>query len=123
LHIEGARTGDGRGGNQIWPVFRRRGDRIGLSLINLLGLESPRWDRRLEADPTPQQDLRLRLATPGPVRRVWWATPDGDDPAGYDLAFSQGQEDGRPFVTMKVPWLAYWDLIVVETQAPVETGA
>jgi dextranase len=116
LHVEGAQTGDGQGGNQIWFIVRRRGGRIGISLINLLGLESPRWDRSLEADPVPQRDLRLRLATPGPVRRVWWATPDGDDPAGHELAFSQGREGGQPLVTMNVPWLAYWSLIVVELE-------
>ena len=116
LQIEGTRTGDGRSGSQIWPIVRQRGGRIGLSLINLMGLDSLRWDRPLEADPAPQRDLRLRLTTPGPVRRVWWATPDGDSPAGHDLAFSLGREGARSFVTLRLPWLAYWDLIVVELE-------
>jgi dextranase len=123
LHIEGTRTSPGQTGGHVWPIVRRQAGTIAISLINLLGVDALQWDRPLEVDPVPQRDLLLRLQTPGPVRQIWWATADGDDPAGHALAFRQEREGGHTSVTMTVPWLAYWDLVVVETEAPVETGA
>jgi len=116
LLIEGLRTGTGRAGNHLWPIVRQREAMIGLSLINLLGLDSPRWDSTLEAEPPLQRDLVLRLYTPGPVRRVWWATADDENSAGRVLEFSMGWEGARTFATMCLPHLAYWDLIVVELE-------
>jgi dextranase len=116
LRIEGARTGAGRTGDHVWPIVRRRAGTIALSLINLLGLDRPQWDRPLETDPAPQRDLLLRLHTPGLVSRVWWATPDGDDPAARALAFRQERQGDGTFVTMTLPRLDYWSLIVAELE-------
>lgn len=114
LRIEGLSTGTGRTGDHIWPIVRQHESTIGLSLINLLGLDSPRWDSPLAADPFLQRDLLLRLYTPHPVTRAWWATPDDDDPVASDLEFSTGREGARAFATLRLPRLAYWSLIVLE---------
>jgi dextranase len=93
----------------------REGDSaIGLSLINLLELGSPEWNRLLLADPPVQEDLAVRLYTKRPVTRVWWATPDGDNPTGQVLEFGRDRNRGGTFVEFGVPSLAYWDLIVLE---------
>jgi dextranase len=120
--VEGFSTGASRTdtqagrttGTRVWPIVREREGTIGLSLINLLGLHSPEWDGQLEADPPLQRDLLLRLYTAVPVRRVWWATPDGDSPAGQVLDFSTGRDRTGTYATVRVPRLAYWDLIVLE---------
>jgi dextranase len=44
------------------------------------------------------------------VARLWWATPDGDDPALHALFFT-AEDNG---ITFTLPSLAYWDLLLVE---------
>ena len=112
--IEGVCTEARHSHNKIWPIVRERNGAITLSLINLLELSSPKWDGELLADPPLQEDLVVRVCAKWPVKRVWWATPDDADPAGRVLEFRAGSEGGRPYVTFRVPSLAYWDLVVIE---------
>ena len=118
--IEGVSTEAQRSHNKIWPIVREGDDAIALSLINLLELSSPEWNSELLADPPLQEDLVVRVYVERPVRRVWWATPDDSDPAGRVLAFSTGRDSGGPYVTFRLPSLAYWDLVVLEWVAGVQ---
>jgi dextranase len=116
VHVEGLSTDAGRTCNKVWPIVRAGDGALGLSLINLLGLSSPEWNDLLEADPPVQEDLLVRIDTEQSVRRVWWATPDGDHPAGQELEFSTGWDQAGAHVMLRVPRLAYWDLIVLELE-------
>ncbi|MFN2240834.1 MAG: glycoside hydrolase family 66 protein [Anaerolineae bacterium] len=112
--VEGLNTDAERLYNKVWPIVREGADAIGLSLINLLELDSPEWVGALTTGPLVQRDLLVRVSTGRPVRRVWWATADGDSPAAQDLEFSTETSGDCPCVSFRVPWLAYWHLIVLE---------
>jgi dextranase len=112
--IEGINTDARRTHNKVWPIVRENDDSIALSLINLLDLESPEWSGLLLADPPSQKDLVLRFYTERSPGRVWWATPDDDSLAARELEFSIEQDKGEIYVTFCVPWLTWWDLIVLE---------
>lgn len=98
----------------VWPIVRESDHALGLSLINLLGIRSPEWNRALADDPAVQRDLLVRLHTDRPVTRVWWATPDGDRPTGQPLPFSAGRDEAGRYVSFRVAALSVWDLIVLE---------
>jgi len=112
--VEGLNTDPKATYDKIWPILRESKGAIGLSLINLLELSSPEWNGLLTADPPVQKDLFVRLYSDRPVTRVWWATPDGGNPAAQVLEFSTGRDQGRTCTRFRVPWLAYWDLVVLE---------
>jgi dextranase len=114
IAVEGLSTDAERPHNKVWPIVREGADAIGLSLINLLGLDSPEWVGVLTADPLYQRDLLVRVSTERRVRRVWWATADSDNPTAQDLEFSTENSGDCPCVSFRVPWLAYWHLIVLE---------
>jgi dextranase len=112
--VEGVNTDAKRAYNKVWPIVRQSDNSLALSLVNLLDLGSPEWNGLLLADPPPQRDLVVRLYTERPVRRLWWATPDDDDPAGRPLEFSVEKDTGGTYVTFQIPELTWWDLIVLE---------
>jgi dextranase len=116
IAVKGYSTEAERPCNKVWPIVREGTDTIGLSLINLLELDSAEWIGVLTADPPYQKDLIVGLSLDRPVRRVWWATPDGDHPRGQDLEFSTERGQGCTTVSFRVPWLAYWDLVVLELE-------
>lgn len=101
-------------GDKVW-VITRKGQRFEtISLINLLGIASPTWNGPQIPKPTLQSDLRLRYYTQQPVKNIWWATPDGNDPTGQTLSFKRGEDDSGKYIEFNIPSLAYWDLIVLE---------
>ncbi len=100
--------------NKVWPIVREGNDTISFSLVNLLEIASPEWNGLLLADPALQKNLQIRLYTEFSVTRLWWATPDGDDPTGQPLTFNRGEDEGGKYIEFSIPSLAYWDLIVLE---------
>ena len=105
--------------NMIWPIVRESDHAVAVSLVNLPRARSLEWAQALPGDPPLQEDLAVRLFTDQPVERIWWATPDGDDPAAQPLTVTRGSEEAGAYVAFRVPSLLYWDLIVVELK-PVE---
>ena len=82
--------------------------------LEIFARTTPPVPTLLTADPPVLEDLFVQLHTDQPVARVWWATPDGANPAGQALEFSTERDRGRTRTRFRVPWLAYWDLIVLE---------
>ncbi len=117
ITIKGYSTEADRSYNKVWPIVREGADTIGLSLINLLELDSAEWVGVLTADPPYKKDLVVGLSIDRPVRRVWWATADGDNLAGQDLDFITERGQDCTCVSFRVPWLAYWDLVVLELES------
>ena len=112
--VDGARADAGQAGQGIWPIVRENDGTIALSLINLLGLESPEWNGSLPIDPPVRENLMLRFYTDRSPERIWWATPDDDNLAARVLDFDTEEDEGGTYVTFRVPWLSWWDLIVLE---------
>ncbi len=112
--VEGVNTDAKQADDKIWPIVRENDGTIALSLINLLGLKSPEWNGLLPADPPRQENLALRFYTDRSPGRIWWATPDEDNLAARVLDFNTEKDERGTYVTFRVPWLTWWDLIVLE---------
>lgn len=109
LTIEGVKTTGLRSEDRLMVIVRQGEGFETFGLVNLMGIGGSRWDQPVHA-PEEMAELRVHLAVARPVARLWWASPDGDDPALRALPFT-AEEDG---ITFTLPALAYWDLLWVE---------
>ena len=82
-----------------------------INLINLLGLSKGDWAAQVSTPPTPLANFVVTISQPqGQVGHIWLASPDGRDPALRAIPFTQSGDS----VTINVPSLAYWDLILID---------
>jgi dextranase len=89
-------------------IMRRNGRQLALNLINLTGLDDPRWNEAQKA-PEAQTDLHIRIKCDELVTGVKVASPDAD-PELYILDFEQ--IDG--ILSFRLPSLAFWTMTVIE---------
>lgn len=103
--------------NKVWPIVREGKDFTAISLINLLGIESPEWSKRISDPPTPFGETTVRiLKIDREIKRIWFSTPDSKDIYPQELVYEISGEEGNRVLSFKIPGLDYWDLIVVEWQ-------
>lgn len=97
--------------NKVWPILRQGEGFTAISLVNLLGLDSPDWNEPIESAPVTINAARIRIDNVDQVAtQVWLASPDGDDLSARQLDFRQENST----LDVEIPSLIYWDLIVIE---------
>lgn len=116
LSIAGVETQKLRSRDRVAVIVRQGRDFETFSLINLMGIDSGRWDTPLFKGPAALTDLPITIHTDHPIVRAWLATPDGDDLAAQPIAFAAGADDAGAYVTFTLPRLDYWTMIVLEYQ-------
>ena len=81
-------------------------------LFNFLKADSVSWRDLDGTMPEPDQldDVVIDVPVTGEVKRVWMATPDFEGGAVQELSFKNA--NGR--IRLKIPFLKYWDMIVIE---------
>ena len=109
LTIDGVKTTGLRSEDRVVVIVRQGDGFETFSLVNLMGIGDSRWDQPVQA-PEEMTDLTAQLTVDRPVARLWWASPDGDDPALHALSFTVEGDS----ITFALPSLAYWDLLLVE---------
>ena len=114
VHIRGIKTGAGHPGQKVWVITREGTGHEAISLINLLDVSDPEWSRTHPQEVNPVTDLQVRIYSEWPIRRIWWASPDGESPRVQRLDFAIGTDERGAYVTFTVPELIYWDLVVLE---------
>lgn len=115
IELEGASTEPRSYKDKVWPIARRGEGFLAVSLINLLGVESPEWARAVESPPSPLGPTTIRIRDLNrPVSRLWFASPDVDDPSPQTLPFEVIDEGGSYGISFQIPALSYWDLLVLE---------
>jgi dextranase len=112
--IEGIDTDASHLCHKVWVITREGPGCEAINLINLLDVSEPAWNGPHDQHVAPVTNLRVRCYSHQPVRRIWWATPDGANPQIHALDFRVGTDEKGTYVTFAVPVLVYWDLIIVE---------
>lgn len=111
IEIMGVSSSASQMTDKVWPIVRESPGFTAISLINLLGLESPEWNKLLEAAPQPLGATQVRLKDiTGSPAAVWIASPDWVDISLRRILFST--RDGE--LVVEIPSLHYWDLILLE---------
>lgn len=109
LKIPGVDTSNTLQFDKVFPIVRENGDTTSISLVNLLGLPHGKWN---EPVPAPQEQSAFDLlVTIGDrkVASVSFASPDRAILSTSSLEFTQKNDR----VTIKVPELKIWDLIII----------
>lgn len=115
IEIEGVFSEPSLLKNKVWPIVRQTENELAISLINLLGVNSPDWARPIETEPNSLGPTRMRIrGLEREIAGVWFATPDGDDHSPQGLDFEVVEDNGTHTVSFQIPSLVYWDLLVIK---------
>ncbi|MDD3077654.1 MAG: glycoside hydrolase family 66 protein [Paludibacter sp.] len=103
-----------------WPADKGQVATIGkkvngkdvIHLINFTDANSMQWrdSKGTQAEPTLITAPSVSIPVSGTVSKVWFASPDINNGLANNLPFTQSGDQ----VTVTLPSLKYWDMIVVE---------
>ncbi|MDY3979185.1 MAG: glycoside hydrolase family 66 protein [Tidjanibacter sp.] len=81
-------------------------------LLNFVDAVHTDWRDDAASQPTPNEitDLSIRVGSARSVKNVWAASPDIDGGVPHEVDYSVAGN----FVSLKVPSLKYWTMIVIE---------
>jgi dextranase len=114
LTISGLETQKLLSKDKVAVIVRQGPDFETFSLVNLMGIDSGRWDTALPDGPDALADLPVRIHTDRPVVRAWLASPDGGSLDAQPIQPAIGEDDAGPYVAFELPHLDYWTMIVLE---------
>lgn len=114
VSIDGVSTSPALLSDKVWPIVREGEGFTAISLVNLVGVNSPEWAQPIASPPQALGPATVRITADRQIDRIWRATPDGDDPSPQSIAFTRRQDlDGNPIV-LEMPFLKYWSVLVLE---------
>lgn len=87
-------------------------DREVIYLMNFSEANSMEWrdTNGTQKEPTTRLNVQVKIAASSTVKKAWFASPDYNGGVAQSLQFSQSGSD----VTLTLPSLKYWDMIVLE---------
>jgi len=105
----------------IWEFAKEKDKRQIIHLINFVDATTLDWrdNQGTQIEPDTIKNLSLWFETEQDVKSIWIASPDFYQGSPIEIAYTQ--ENGRVLFTL--PWLKYWDMIVVEYESaanPIE---
>jgi dextranase len=111
IEVGGTRLNPSLVSDTILPVVRQSTGRTAISLVNLLGLQSPDWKNPVLESPSSLGSTQVRInGIQARVRNVWAASPDNPDISLQSLEFHQSNDQ----IEIQLPGLAYWSMILIE---------
>jgi dextranase len=115
IEIEGVSTRPSMLTDKVWPIVREGDGFLAINFINLLGVEEPEWTNPVKDPPTPLGATTVKVFDiDQEISRIWFASPDLDDPSPQMLNYTQETEEGKKVLLLRIPSLTYWDLVVIE---------
>lgn len=93
---------------------RQVGGKTVAHLLNFVDARHMVWrdDDRTQAEPNEIKDFQITIPTVKNVNKVWIASPDYEGGAPKEVRYSVSADKTR--VTVTVPYLKYWTMVVVE---------
>jgi dextranase len=95
----------------VWVSIRSCLGWLVLSVINMSGLDDPRWDEE-QSSPTPLTDVFFQLIVYQKIRQAWWASPDLADISLFPLPWKKNHHT----VNITLPELDHWAIIAFELE-------
>jgi dextranase len=96
----------------IWYFSRTKGARDIVHLINLIDAAHTLWRDNMgtQSEPAAHRSILVSFAAGRTVKKIWMASPDTLLGSACSVPFTQA--DGR--VSITVPYIKYWDMLVIE---------
>ncbi|KUP06614.1 hypothetical protein Q75_07420 [Bacillus coahuilensis p1.1.43] len=97
---------------KIWSFAKKKETKKIIHLINFYDATSLDWRDTEGQQPEPQtrDSFQIKISVDKPIKKVWMASPDRN--LGEPEVLEFHQEEGN--VTVRIPSLNYWNMIVVE---------
>lgn len=103
----------------IWAITKEwRDEYLALNLINLNGVDT-QW-RNPSPNPVPQKAIALMCHTRKKVQRILLASPDDGLGRATEIPFSEGLDADGYYVTLTVPDLRFWDLLLLDQTTKIK---
>ena len=98
--------------NQVSYLGKLVGNKQVVHLINFSDAATLQWrdNQGVQKDPGSTENFILNIESTSLVKKIWFASPDLDYGASRQLPFTQSGNQ----VSFVVPFLKYWDMIVIE---------
>jgi len=113
-HVTGSPSSPVAEPGTVWTVARAMPGMRTVSLINLRGATEAAWNAP-QPPPPPVRDLDIEIRVDGSVDAVFAASPDAESQDAIPLAYRTAGPGAARSVTVRLPCLYYWSLIVVRT--------
>lgn len=93
-------------------VAKQLDDKMVVQLLNFDGVSSLNWrdNHKTQTKPNSFKGFDLKINLNATVSKIWFASPDFNGGASQELEFEQTNNA----ITIKVPYLEYWSMIVIE---------
>lgn len=116
LTLEGKEINTGPNGEKdsIWTIVRENKEFKTLNLVNLLGINSIKWDDPQFKEPNFQSNLEIEWLLDENVVSIYWITPDKGDIKPKKLDFIRAPHNRGEVIRFIVPELKYWGFVVVK---------
>ena len=98
--------------NKVSVAGKNMGNKQVIHLINFTNAVTMNWNDAIgiQALPKTVENFNLDFTTPQTVKKIWMASPDYNLRLATEISFLQSGSK----VSLTLPWLQYWDMIVVE---------
>lgn len=111
VNLGDTRTRGIRAKDRVVPIVRIGANFETFNLINFVGIDESSWNSLTDVPPTPFTDLAVSIQVDRPVSQVWVASPDSITSMNAKL-LPFTIEDSE--LKIQLPYLDYWNMIVVE---------
>ena len=102
---------DGRS-DTVWCFAKADSSTEIYHFLNLTGTDDGwRDEEQTKKPPIAHENVKTRLYTDYPIRKVWLASPDGESPLPLPLEFQTGRDANGAYAEFTQPALEYWNLI------------
>ncbi|WP_457101459.1 glycoside hydrolase family 66 protein [Microbacterium sp. P5_E9] len=95
----------------VWTITREYSHVTTLNLVNLVGIESGRWNSAQLTPPKVLAALKVRVVVTGRVNGVWWDTPDDGEGTARPLEFTVVNGERNRFLEFVIPSLQVWSMV------------
>ncbi len=116
LEVKGKKINFGPNGEKdsIWTIVRENNKFKTLNLVNLMGIDTTKWDQPQYTDPKIQQHIEIEWLIDEDVENVYWITADKGDIRPRKIDFIRDKHKRGEIVRFTIPELIYWGLVIVK---------
>ena len=117
LSINGEKMNFGPNGEKdsIWTIVKENKKYKTLNLVNLIGIDTIKWDQPQYTDPKIQQHIEIEWLIDEDVESIYWITADkGGDIRPKKIDFVRAPHNRGEVIRFTVPELKYWGFVIVE---------
>lgn len=100
--------------DSIWTIVRENNKFKILNLVNLMGIDTTKWDRPQYTDPATQYDVEIEWLIDEDVESVYWITADKGDIRPRKIDFIRDKHKRGEIIRFTITELNFWGLVIVK---------